>query len=198
MGHAALDIIVRANISRIRPKAQAEIGWFAHQPSLHAAIEKAALAVNSQGKRYSHQRRLTKLSLERALDALLKKAGAMEQARDVAELFALIDAALEPIQGLGELYVYDRTLRIGSRWSLFPEKVYLHAGTRQGVRALGMSASAATLGVSDLPRELRALEPHEVEDVLCIFKDELASSRRVPGPTHAARRSWCEQALLIV
>jgi hypothetical protein len=41
------------HIRKIRPRAQAEIDWFAHQPPLDPAIEKAALAVNSRGKRYS-------------------------------------------------------------------------------------------------------------------------------------------------
>jgi hypothetical protein len=44
---------IRTYISRIRPKAQAELDWFARQPSLHAAIEKAALSKNSRDKRYS-------------------------------------------------------------------------------------------------------------------------------------------------
>ena len=98
----------------------------------------------------------SKIALEGALDILLKQAGAMERARDFAELFALIDAAMEPIPGLGELYVYDTSLRIGSRLNLLPKKVYLHAGTRRGARALGLNARAATLDVSDLPERVSA------------------------------------------
>src|SRR5262245_55785530 len=115
----ALDGIVRTYIRWIRPKAQAELDWFARQPTLQAAIETAALAVNSRGKRYSHQRRLTKLALERARGALSKRARAMEKADDFSELFDLIDTALEPIPGLGELYVYDTSLRIGAKLNLF-------------------------------------------------------------------------------
>jgi hypothetical protein len=110
-------------LRRIRPRAQSELDWFAHQPSLHAAIRTAALAVNSRGKRYFHQRRLTKLALERAL-------------------------------------------------------------------SLGLRA-AATLDMSELPREFRALKPHEIEDALCIFKYKFGSSRRTLVPADAARRSWC-------
>jgi hypothetical protein len=50
-GRAKLEAIVRAYIRRIRPRAQAELDWFAHQPSLSQAIETAAFAVTSQGKR---------------------------------------------------------------------------------------------------------------------------------------------------
>lgn len=119
-----LDVIIHAYIRQIRPKAQAELDWFAHQPSLRAAIKNAALASNSRGKRYSHQRRLTKRSLERGLDVLSKQAGAIEQVQDFGDLFNLIDAALEPIPGLGVLYVYDTSLRIGTKLNLFPDKVY--------------------------------------------------------------------------
>ena len=92
----------------------------------------AALAVNSRGKRYSHQRRLTKVALQRALDILLTQARTIRRAHDFSELFGLMDAALEPIPGLGELYVYDASLRIGAKLNLSSKKVYLHAGTRLG------------------------------------------------------------------
>jgi len=82
-------------------------------------------------------------------------------------------------------------LRIGARLNLFPMKVYLHAGARQGARTLGLNARAATLDVSDLPTEFHALRPHEIEDVLCIFKDELASPPASPVPENIAGRSWC-------
>ena len=107
------ETIVRTYIRKIRPLAQAEIDWFIQQPSLDAAIEKAALAVNSRGKRYSHQRRLKMAALKRALGALLDKSGAIRKARDFDELFNLVGAAVTSITGIGELYVYDTSLRIG-------------------------------------------------------------------------------------
>ncbi len=117
-GRTKLDAIVRAYIGRIRPRAQAELDWFAHQPSLDSAIEKAALAVNSRGKRYSHQRR---------------------------------------------------------------------------ARALGLNHSTATLEVSALPKEFRTLEAHELEDVLCIFKDELKNTASlVPSARGIIKRSCCD------
>jgi len=44
--------------------------------------------------------------------------------------------------------------------------------------------------MSELPKEFHALKPHEVEDVLCIFKDELAASR-LPTRSDPTCRSWC-------
>jgi hypothetical protein len=63
--------------------------------------------------------------------------------------------------------VYDTALRIGAKLNLFPTRVYLHAGTREGVR--GLDAREDALYVADLPRKFHALKPHEIEDVLCIF-----------------------------
>lgn len=186
-----LEAIVRTYVRKIRPRAQAEIDWFAHQPSLDAAIEKGALAINSRGKRYSHQRRLTKVALRQAFRTLLDESGAIGKARDFDELFRTIHAAVKPIPGIGELYVYDTSFRIGAKLNLFPTKVYLHAGTRRGVRALGLDHSAATLKVSALPKELGTLEPHELEDILCIFKDELKTISAMPMAEDIGKHGWC-------
>jgi hypothetical protein len=186
-----LEAIVRTYIRKIRPRAQAEIDWFAQQPSLDAVIEKAALAINRKGKRYSHQRRLKKAALKQALRALLDESGAIEQTHNFDDLFKLIGAAVKPIPGIGELYVYDTSLRIGAKLNLFPTMVYLHAGTRRGARALGLNDSEATLKVSALPKEFRILEPHELEDLLCIFKDELKTASAMPIAADISNRSWC-------
>jgi hypothetical protein len=182
--------IVRTYIRKIRPRTQAEIDWFAGQPSLDAAIEKAALAVNSRGKRYSHQRRLKKVALKQTLSALLDESEAIKHARDFDQLFELVGAAVKPILGIGELYVCDTSFRIGANLNLFPARIYLHAGTRRGVRALGLEDSGRTLKVSALPKAFRILEPHELEDVLCIFKDKLKTVLAEPPGQDIVKRSW--------
>jgi hypothetical protein len=73
----------------------------------------------------------------------------------------------------------------------FPTKVYLHAGTRRGVRALGLDYSADVLKVSALPKELRSLEPHELEDILCIFKYELKNVSAMLMADDIVKHSWC-------
>jgi hypothetical protein len=185
------EAIVRIYIHKIRPRARAEIDWFAGQPSLEVAIEKAALAVNSRGKRYSHQRRLKKVALKQALGALLDESEAIKQARDFHHLFELIEGAVKEIPGIGELYVYDTAFRMGANLNLFPARIYLHAGTRRGARALGLDGIGATLKVSALPKAFRILEPHELEDVLCIFKDKLKIALAPPSGEDIVKRSWC-------
>jgi hypothetical protein len=76
---------------------------------------------------------------------------------------------------MGELVVYDTALRIGARFGLEPEKVYVHRGTRDGVRKLGLDARRETIEMDELPAPIRRLTPREAEDFLCIYKDTLSS-----------------------
>jgi hypothetical protein len=188
---ARLEAIVRTYTRAIRPRAQDELNWFAHQHSLAQAIETAALAKTSEGKRYSHQRRITKSALQEALGILSSQERAIQRSRNFDDLFNLIEKSLEPIRGIGELYIYDTALRIGAKLNLSPTKVYLHAGTRDGARALGTDATATTLGMRALPPEFHCLEPHEIEDILCIFKSELRLATTSKVAPNLVGRSWC-------
>ena len=82
-------------------------------------------------------------------------------------------------------------MSIGAKLNLFPTKVHLHDSTRRSVRALRLDHSAATLKVSALPKELRALESHELGDILCIFKDEFRTTRAMPMAKDIIKHSWC-------
>jgi hypothetical protein len=147
--------------------------------------------VTSQGKRYSHQRRITKSALQHARDILSGQERTIRKSRNFDDLFNLIDRALKPVHGIGELYVYDTALRIGAKLSLAPTKVYLHAGTREGARVLGADAPAVTIDMGALPPEFHCLEPHEIEDILCIFKGKLRLAAASGVASGLARRSWC-------
>jgi hypothetical protein len=85
----------------------------------------------------------------------------------------MIQRALDSVRGIGELYEYDTALRIGSYLRKLPKRVYLHAGTRVGAKALGFDPKLRSLNPRALPLPLRELKPHELEDVLCIYKDWL-------------------------
>ena len=114
------------------------------------------------------------------MDVLLAHKRQLRKAESFDKVFQLVETALEDVFGVGELYVYDTSLRRGAKLGLFPTKVYLHAGTRVGARALGFDQKAKTLSRSVLPPALRALEPHEIEDMLCIFKDKFKDRTEKP------------------
>ncbi len=127
-----------------------------------------------------------------AKSILLANSRILKKSRDFEELFSVVETMLEPISGIGELYVYDTTLRIGAKLGLFPKKVYLHAGTRAGAKALGFDGRAQALEISALPKEFQRLEPHEIEDVLCIFESELSEENFRISDKIRSRRSWCD------
>lgn len=60
-------------------------------------------------------------------------------------LHALVARQLREVAGIGELYVYDTAFRIGAYLRLPPTRVYLHAGTRDGARALQLDYRSAAL-----------------------------------------------------
>ena len=79
--------------------------------------------------------------------------------------------------GIGELAVYDTALRIGAKLVLPPLRVYLHRGSRERAAVLDVDARRPSVAVSELPTAFAALEPHEIEDCLCIFKGLLSGER---------------------
>lgn len=167
-----LDSIVRAYIARCRSHSDEELGSFSVEPTVASAIERAGRAETSEGKRYHHQRRLPKALLRFSAKQLMR--AHLERAKSFDDLHRRVDLTVGSLHGIGELTVYDSALRIGAKLGLLPRRVYLHRGTRVGARALGLDWRARTLEVGDLPRVLRALRPHEIEDCLCIFKRQLA------------------------
>lgn len=124
-----------------------------------------------QGKRHPHQRRIPQSVLEASKNALLHRADSLEQATTFEELFQAVECALKPINGAGELLIYDIAQRIGTAKGIEPERVYLHAGTRIGAERLGLHEKS--LEMSQLPEALQRLTPAQAEDFLCVFKDRL-------------------------
>jgi len=97
----------------------------------------------------------------------------VRRCRSFRELHDLVESRIGDIGGIGELAIYDTALRIGAFLRLEPDLVYLHRGTRAGAKALGVPHRGATLTLGQLPAALCRLSPRELEDCLCIFKDEL-------------------------
>lgn len=176
--------------------AEQEQRWFAIQPTFCQAVEVAALAKSPSGRRLSHQRRIPERVLEESCRKLIAELPALAASRSFEELHGIIAATIRPIAGIGELTVYDTALRIGAFLHLEPCSVFLHAGTRVGARRLGLDTSHEFLPLNSLPAELRVLKPHEIEDVLCIYKHKIGvtagqrgdpASRQVPS----RRRARC-------
>ncbi len=185
-GAKSLAVLIRSYTMHDRPRSRDELGYFAGLPSLDRVIEAAAVATDARGKRLDHQRRLTRAALVRAKGNLLAALPELRKCQSFEELHTLTDRLVRGIRGLGELYVYDTSLRIGVHLNLWPEKVYLHAGTRKGARALGFWGAVSCVDRLEMPVNVQELAPHEIEDFLCIYKAQLAQLRGLT--TRSTRR----------
>jgi hypothetical protein len=173
----SLAAIVKDYVLRHRHKTIRELRYFRSLPSLEAAISDAGLARRLDGGRYkrdSHQRRIPGPVLEIATKRLRR--ASLGDARSFADLIERVARAVRPVHGVGELYIYDTAFRLGGHLRLLPRQVYLHAGTRLGAQVLGLDPRSASVPLNQLPPALRRLRPHEIEDVLCIYKDWLRSA----------------------
>jgi len=187
---SAFEMIVQHYKSEYRSGKAAELEVFRKHLSLQQAISLAGQATDGT-HRFSHQFRLTKAALNSATAALLASVPAIQQCGDFEELIALIDDVVGGIPGIGELYVYDTALRVGANVRIEPRRVYLHRGTRTGARALGLDGTRKSISPSHLPPALRELRPHEIEDLLCIYKGNLKRASEGASLREIATDSAC-------
>lgn len=171
-----LRAIVADYIRRYREPAAREMQFYTRQRSLADAVDRAARCVLPSGKRHSHQYRIPGEALEAARARLL---GAdLRSCQSFGDLHSRVDSLIRDIHMVGALVVYDVSHRIGAHLGLAPERVYLHAGTREGARALGLGRGRDALDLDELPGEFGSLTPAEAEDCLCIYKEAIRRAMR--------------------
>jgi hypothetical protein len=92
------------------------------------------------------------------------------------DLHQFILKSRKSVPGMGPLTCYDIAQRIGVWLKLEPTEVYLHAGTREGAKAVqGTLANQDRMPMNDFPEGLRrSLTAAQLEDVLCIYRGTLA------------------------
>ncbi len=168
--------IVHAYRADVLPRVNEEAAWYRGQPGLRAAIDVAARSVKADGKRHGHQTRIPGATLEEAARRL--QGVDPNACLTFHELWETVDRTIGGLHRVGELLVYDAAHRIGLFLGLEPERVYLHRGARVGAQALGLGKGRAWLDIDDLPAPLRVLSASDLENVLCIYKDDLREAAR--------------------
>ena len=134
--------------------------------SLDQAIRHASMAEDAEGRRNPHHYRRTQTTLCKAQRKLMRADDKLRACRSFAEILSVVERATSSIEWLGPLFKYDCALSIGAAKGKLPEHIYLHSGTREGAKALGLKWREKFIRV---PLELRTLRPHELEDFLCIY-----------------------------
>ena len=144
------------------------------QQTLNDAIRIAALCVLPGGKRYGHQWCIKQSALDESKRRLLGVQDKIKMWRDFEDLRGFVDSTIRAIRGIGDLTIYDTSLRIGAKLGLYPKAVYLHRGVISGAKALGLNYRQKSIPIKDIPEPIsNNLEPYEIEDFLCICKGEL-------------------------
>jgi hypothetical protein len=174
-GVQSLADLVAEYIKTHRTGCQRDRDRFRRLPSLPDAVAEAAGSARADGKRESHQCRIPKHSLDQFAAAILEQP--LANARDFDDLHAYVRRAAKRVHGIGELAIYDVALRIGWFGRMEPTRVYLHAGTREGARALGLDVSGASLARAVFPAAMQELSAAEIEDFMCIYKAQLGRFR---------------------
>ena|SRR5579863_6225617 len=105
--------------------------------------------------------------------AMFARERPIRKCQNFAALIGFLEQTLESVRGIGELTIYDIAHRVGAFLGLEPELVYLHRSTRDGAKVLGIASKLRMIELSVLPSAFRRLRPYEMEDALCIYKDEL-------------------------
>jgi hypothetical protein len=131
--------------------------WWASQSlTLPEVIERACASI-IHGKLHSHQQRPFQRwprAPKKAADLLKPLADRIAAARNFDDdLHPLICTAIKLVPGIGPLTCYDIAHRIGARLrpKLEPTEVFLHRGTREGAKALGLWANRERAPISDFP-----------------------------------------------
>ena len=164
-----LTHLINDYIARYKRHADKEKQYYQRFLTLEDCIKHAALARDSNGKRHSHQRRLSESVLRQVSLILVSRTSEIAAVADFDELIKIVSDSA--VWGFGELAIYDTADRIGIWAGIRPDRVHLHAGTRIGARALGLQFKQKYLDKAILPTALQALNASEIEDFLCIYKD---------------------------
>jgi hypothetical protein len=170
-----LDEIVSDYIREYRADARVEMATFRNEKSRTSAIRRASLCEFRDGKRHPHQYLIPKRVLELAEERLQAAAKRLAGAADFDALHDMVQREIGSVHGIGTLMVYDIAHRLGAYFRKSPTLVYLHRGTKEGAAALGFRGE--TLDPAALPSALSRLTPAEIEDCLCIYKDQLRVAR---------------------
>ena len=155
------------------PSLDAELNWFASQRTLLGAIRRAAVARGANGNRLSHQWRLPRQMYPSALVKLTAVAPALRACATFSDLYAVIESAVGSLNGVGPLYLYDTTLRIGAFRKLKPSEVYLQAGALKGAKRLLPRVHTRSLSPTVFPTPYSSLPPYQLENLLCCYRSYL-------------------------
>lgn len=167
------DTIVRRYKTLRLKNPDRHIDHCVQQKTLSKAIEVAAKAIDSRDKIHGHQTRMGRERLNAFFEKLILKESEIGRADSFDKLLSIIESV--KCYGIAALTQYDTATRIGAYLNLFPDKIYLHAGTKAGAKQLLRNIRGRKfIYLQELPASFlrHGLTASEFEDILCIFKND--------------------------
>jgi hypothetical protein len=170
-----LASVVTDYVRREREPAIERLLFYLNQPP-ERILDLVASWRGPDGACEPRQRRVPRAARERAGAAI--RALRLEGLASFEELHDRVAESIGRIRGIGALTVYDVSFRIGAFLGVMPRRVYLHGGALAGARALDAAFQAGPRRPEAFPRWFRALEPWEIENCLCVYKEALRAIGR--------------------
>ncbi len=157
---------------------------------LETAVKSAALAEDIVGKsygkdrdgkvrRHGHQRRIKRSVLEHARRVLVSKYNIekLRFCRSFEQIFELLARCCDQTAGTGPLYIYDTALRIGAFSKKCRTKYICKQVPCWAPESWVLGQKKSALPMSAFQKHLHRLTPYEVEDFLCIYKNQLSKAK---------------------
>lgn len=139
--------------------------------TLNEAISYAALSRNGENFKHPHQQRISNKVLKKFANKLLNKEEEIRKAQNFEKLFDIIQSNL--CKGIGPLTVYDTALRIGANLKKYPKYIYVQAGSKNGAqKLLNKRINKRYISKKELPKNFEKLNEFQIENLLCIYKDD--------------------------
>lgn len=171
-----------------RKKTDQVIAYCAEADSLGLAVQRAVEARDANGKHHNHQSKVD-ITARRLFGRRIvsrSKRGAIPL-DDFDDMHDELDR-IKPY-GIGPVTLYDVCVRIGAYLGIEPQSVYMHAGVRQGFKALVEAMDRKTdpdggwhevqrvefrrapkVPVESFPVPLNRMRADDVEDILCTYR----------------------------
>ncbi len=176
-----MDDLVQRFIESSRPELEKHLSYYSNAPDIDVALDRVTRAEQGpDGLMHKHQRRVGRDSLSAIRAPLSVAMLGRNGFESFEDLFAVVKAAISDLPGIGELTIYDTSLRLGAFFGISPSSVYLQRGALKGARnfytrrrigtPLPLGRSVSCVGFHP---ELSELSAHEIENFLCVMATRL-------------------------
>ena len=152
------------------------------------AVQRAVEARDADGKHHNHQSKVDITARRLFGRRIVNRAKRGHMPVDNFDEFHDYLHHIRPY-GIGPVTVYDVAVRIGAYLGIEPQSVYMHAGVRQGFKAMAEAMDRATtegdavhyiqdprwrradrIPIDAFQRPLNKMRADDVEDILCTYR----------------------------